>query len=204
MRNNSRTLSDKITVLSANCQGLRTYEKRVDVSSFLKDTNASIVCLQDTHLLETDKSSIRQIWPDCYINGSKSNSRGVIILFNNNFEYKILDTYKDDDGNILQLLINLGSFTLNLINIYAPNKDNLNFFAKISELAQNETADHVMICGDFNLVLDPLLDSHNYTNINNPKARQKVIQMINDLDLTDSFRYMNNNVKRFSWRKKIP
>ena len=76
MRNNSRTLSDKITVLSANCQGLRTYEKRVDVLSFLKDTNESIVCLQNTHLLETDKSSIRQIWPDCYINGSKSNSGG--------------------------------------------------------------------------------------------------------------------------------
>ena len=61
-----------------------------------------------------------------------------------------------------------------------------------------------MICGDFNLVLDPLLDCYNYTKINNPQARQKVLQMINDLDLTDSFRYLNNNVKRFSWRKKNP
>ena len=151
-------------MLSANCQGLRTYEKRVDVLSYLKDTNASIVCLQDTHLLESDKASIRQIWPDCYINGSKSNSRGVIILFSNNFEYEILDSFQDNDGNILQLLINLGTFKLNLINIYAPNKDDPNFFEKISELAQNEIADHVMICGDFNLILDPMLDCHNYTN----------------------------------------
>ena len=204
MRNKSKALPDKIKVLSANCQGLRIYEKRVDVLSYLKDTNASIVCLQDTHLLEKDRSSIRQIWPECYINGSKSNSRGVMILFNNNFEHDILDSFQDDEGNILQLLINLGTFKLNLINIYAPNRDSPNFFTKISELAQNEIADHVMMCGDFNLVLDPLLDCHNYTNINNPQARQKVLQMINNLDLTDSFRHLNNNVKRFSWRKKIP
>ena len=145
MKNETKTLPDKITVLSANCQGLRTYEKRVDVLSYLKDANASIVCLQDTHLLENDRSSIRQIWPECYINGTKTNSRGVIILLNNNSEYSILDSFQDGEGNILQLLINFGTFKLNLINIYAPNKDNPNFFSKIVELAQNENADHVMI-----------------------------------------------------------
>ena len=59
MKTEIKTLPDKIKVLSANCQGLRTYEKRVDVLSYLKDTNASIVCLQDTHLLENDKSSMK-------------------------------------------------------------------------------------------------------------------------------------------------
>ena len=89
MSNKSKALPDRIVVLSANCQGLRTYEKRVDVLSYFKNTNASIICLQDTHLLENDRSSIRQIWPECYINGSKTNSRGVLILFNNNFQYEI-------------------------------------------------------------------------------------------------------------------
>ena len=56
----------------------------------------------------------------------------------------------------------------------------------------------------FNLVLNPSLDCHNYTNINNPQARSKVMEMMNSLDLIDSFRYLNNNVKRFSWRKKTP
>ena len=204
MVNKSKMLQDRIAVLSANCQVLRSYEKRIDVLSYLKDTNVSVVCLKDTHLLEKDRSSIRQIWPDCYINSSKKNSCGVITLLNSNFQYEILDTFQDDEGNILQLLMNFGSFKLNLINIYAPNRDNPNFFSKISELAQNENADHVMICGDFNLVLDPLIDCHNYSNINNPRARHKVLQMINDLDLTDSFRQLNNNVRRYSRRKKNP
>ena len=203
MKNNLKSiLPDKITLLSANSQGLRGYEKRADVLSYLRDTGASVVCLQDTHLLEIDMQSIRQIWPECFISGSKTNSRGVLILINNNFEYKLLDTFKDDEGNILQLLISLSTFKLNLINVYAPNNDNPNFFKKVWQLAQNEIADHVIICGDFNLVLNPSLDCHNYTNINNPQARSNVMEMMNSLDLIDSFRYLNNNVKRFSWRKK--
>ena len=89
MSNKSKALPDRIVVLSANCQGLRTYEKRVDGLSYFKNTIASIICLQDTHLLENGRSSIRQIWPECYINGSKTNSHGVLILFNNNFQYEI-------------------------------------------------------------------------------------------------------------------
>ena len=56
MKNNLKSiLPDKITVLSANCQGLRGYEKRADVLNYLRDTGASVVCLQDTRLLEIDK-----------------------------------------------------------------------------------------------------------------------------------------------------
>ena len=51
-----------IKVLSANCQRLRTYEKKVDVLTYLKDTNAFIICLQDTHLMENDLPSVKQNW----------------------------------------------------------------------------------------------------------------------------------------------
>ena len=80
-------LGESLKVLSANCQGLRNLEKRLYVLTYLKDTNASIFCLQDTHLLEMDISSVKQIWNDCYLHGVKTNARGVGILLNNNFEY---------------------------------------------------------------------------------------------------------------------
>ena len=104
-------------------------------------------------------------------------------------------------GNTLQLLANFSTFKLNLISTYTPNRDSPNFFEKILQLSQNETTDYVMICDDFNLVLNPSIDCHNYTNIYNPRVRSKVTQMMNDLDLTDSFHYLNTNLKRFSWRK---
>ena len=204
MKNSNVSLPNRFMVLSANCQGLRNYEKRIDVLSYLKDTNANIVCLQDTHLLDGDKSSIKQIWPDCYVNRSKTNSRGVVTLLNNNFEYTILNTFKDDEGNILQMIIACGNFKFNLINVYAPNRDSPSFFSKVMQLAHVDNADYVIICGNFNLVLTPSINCYNYVNTNNPQAWTKVIEMMSSLDLIDAFRHLKPNVKRFSWRKKIP
>ena len=69
------SLPNNIMVLSANCQGLRTYKKRIDVLSYMKETGASIVCLQDTHLTEKEINSVKQIWPECYVHGVRNNSR---------------------------------------------------------------------------------------------------------------------------------
>ena len=37
-------------------------------------------------------------------------------------------------------------------------------------MIENSTQDHVILCGDFNLALDPTMDTQNYLNINNPKS----------------------------------
>ena len=46
-----------------------------------------------------------------------------------------------------------------------------------------ETKNNCVLVGDFNLVLSPEKDYFNYMHLNNPKARQKVIEMMLDLDL---------------------
>ena len=92
-----------IRVLSANCQGLGSKEKRADVLSYFKEQNASIICLQDTHWTERDIKSLRTIWGnDLYISEGKTNSRGAAILLNNNFEYKVINCKKDNNGNYLK------------------------------------------------------------------------------------------------------
>ena len=45
---------NNIMVLSTKCQGLRTDEKRIHALSYMKETGASIVYLQDTHLTERE------------------------------------------------------------------------------------------------------------------------------------------------------
>ena len=51
---------NSISVLSANCQGLRNPDKKYDVIAYYKETKASIVCLQDTHLTNNDLSVIKR------------------------------------------------------------------------------------------------------------------------------------------------
>ena len=81
-------IGSTLKVLSANCQGLRNKNKRIDVLNYLKETGAGIICLQDTHLTEQDIQLTKKIWNnEVYLWGKKTNARGVGILINNNFEH---------------------------------------------------------------------------------------------------------------------
>ena len=96
----------------------------------------------------------------------------------------------------------LSPLTLNLTTLYGSNTDNPEFFNHIQNFMQNEQADYNIICGDFNLVLNPDLDSFNYKHTNNPKVRQTVLKMINDYDLCDVYRTLHPSTKRYTWRRK--
>ena len=146
------------------------------------------------------------IWNnECYLHGQKTNARGVGILINNNFEHEVIECNKDVDGNYLQLIMKIQTFKINLITLYAPNIDRPEFFNQIRDLIKNKTdIDYIVVCGDFNLVLDPQLDSMNYKNINHPRSRQIVFETMDELNLIDTFRHFHPNVKRYSWRKRNP
>ena len=125
------SLHNTIKVSSANVQGIRDINKRIDVITYLlKDAN--IICLQDTHLTKIDTHCLRTNFPNCeiFIEGNRTNARGVLILLKKNFEYKIKYSMSDNTGNLLLLDLDLGEISLRLINIYAPNTDNPSFFQK--------------------------------------------------------------------------
>ena len=78
---------------------------------------------------------------------------------------------------VLDLDINKQT-SIRLITIYGPNKDNPEFYNNINEIIKDSNSDFTVICGDFNLVLDPSKDCFNYKTINNPKARKTVLDFI--------------------------
>ena len=198
-------IGNSIKVLSANCQGLRNIEKRIDVLSYFKETNANIVCLQDTHLIEDDIMAVKELWNnDVYINEGKTNSCGVAILLNNNFEYEILSCNKDKSGNYLNLLMKLSLMTINLIMLYGPNNDSTSFFEEISKLIENVCADYNILCGDFNVALDNKIDTFNHRHVNNPRARQGIFDLMRQYDLSDIYRDLHPDTKRFTWKRRNP
>lgn len=64
--------------------------------------------------------------------------------------------------------------------------------------------EYTILCGDWNLVIDPSLDYEYYSQINNPSARQIIIRMIQVLDYVDIWQEMNENVRGFTWRRFNP
>ena len=125
-------------------------------------------------------------------------------MFNNNFEYKVHNKEVDADGNYLILDLTIQTKRITLCNIYGPNTDSPAFFNKISDIITVFSNANIIICGDFNLVQDIHLDYFNYVNINNPKARDRVLQIKEEIGLIDPFRENNFAVKRYTWRKRNP
>lgn len=194
-------------ILSMNCRGLADSQKRRDVFGFLRDKKCSIYCLQDTHFTKQEMKFIRAQWGyDIHISAGRRDARGVAILFNTNFEYKILKERADTQGNLLILEIEINKqLSISLITIYGPNQDSPVFFHDINEYIKNSTTDFTVLCGDFNLVLDPSKDYFNYrTTNNNAKSRNVVKDMIVENKLQDPFRVYNPLVSSYTWLKKIP
>ena len=75
------------------------------------------------------------------------------------------------------------------------------FFESIQAHIDDMQCTNIIWCGDFNLVLNPDLDCYNYKCVNNPKARNKVLELIKSNGYVDPFRQLYENPRRYSWRK---
>ena len=198
-------MADTIKVVTVNCQGLSTPSKRKDVLNFYKSKKYSIICFQDTHFIPDLEPYIESQWGyKCIFNSYCSNSRGVAIFFNNDFEVKLYKEKKDANGNLLALDLSIDENRLTLLNIYGPNNDSPIFFEIIRDVLLEFDNPYFMICGDFNITLNPDLDSYNYYHVNNPNAREKLMEIMNDLNLVDYFRILNPDKRVYTWHKKIP
>ena len=80
------------------------------------------------YLLENESNVIKIFLKcDCHLSGFRTNSRGVAIVLCSNFEYKTIKMEIDKNGNYFYLDIELQSFSLRFINIYAANNDTPSF-----------------------------------------------------------------------------
>ena len=195
---------DKITIASLNAQGLNGAKKRRDVIDHLRSKNYTIICLVDTHFTKDQERYITSEWGyQAVYNSFNSQSRGVAIFLTNKFEFKIHNTHRDTNGNVLLLDIEIEKHRITLAAIYGPNTDEPTFYEHLQENIIKMGNIHTIITGDFNLLLNPSIDGINYKNVNNPNARQTVLKMMTELNLYDVWRDENNDKKTFTWKRKL-
>lgn len=78
------------------------------------------------------------------------------------------------------------------------------FYVYVQEIFLELNNDSFMLVGDFNLALNSVIDTKNYNSINNPKAREKLLEDIDDLYIFYYFKILNPGKKVFTWSKKNP
>lgn len=198
-------MASKLTFCSANCQGLgnRLTSKRTDVIKYLKSKKFDIYFIQDTHFEKNMENIIRSEWGyECFFSSYNSRSRGVAIFLNNTFQFKVKKVISDNEGNFLILKLIIESLEYLLINIYAPNTDDPQFFKNIQTIVNINYAENIIIGGDWNLLLDNNLDGNNYKNVNNPNAKKEVSNLTQIYNLIDVWRHCHPTERKYTWHRK--
>jgi exonuclease III len=74
--------------------------------------------IQETHLVNTDY--LKLVWKQNYLsNCVRTNSAGVMILFNKRFQTKLI--HKDSEGRLIIVVVEDGDDKFILVNAYFPN-----------------------------------------------------------------------------------
>lgn len=118
----------QITFISWNVRGLGKLSKLKQVMHRFKQLKASIVFLQETHLLTSELQKIQRRWPgQMYSASYASNARGVITLIHKSIPFKVIKAIPDKAGRYLILQGLFTDVNINLVNLYGPNSDNPKF-----------------------------------------------------------------------------
>uniref|UniRef100_A0AAX7UCT3 exodeoxyribonuclease III n=1 Tax=Astatotilapia calliptera TaxID=8154 RepID=A0AAX7UCT3_ASTCA len=159
-------------IISWNINGCGDPIKRRKVLTYLKSKNADIAFIQESHIAgEEEAKKFKRDWVGSVFHSSYSSKRnGVLILVNKKLSFVLLKKYNDDEGRIICLEALINGVRTVLCNIYAPNKEEPVFFHKINKIIGDHVG-QVILAGDFNQVMDGIIDKSNPRGTSTPRDR---------------------------------
>ena len=100
---------------------------------------------------------------------------------------------------MLILNIVIGEELITIAVIYGPNQDTPIFYENLLNILSENMNNPMIICGDFNLTLNFSLDASGYLRENNIKSKQKVLEIMEILELVDTWRVTNPTERKFTY-----
>uniref|UniRef100_A0A803TU04 Reverse transcriptase domain-containing protein n=1 Tax=Anolis carolinensis TaxID=28377 RepID=A0A803TU04_ANOCA len=187
-------MAQRIKIYSNNVNGFNSPNKRKKIWHHIKKGKYDIICLQETHISHKHVAHLTQnsLGRTYYASGPEK-KRGVVTYVNNKILSKI--AFKDQEGRILGIMIEIGGRRTLICNIYAPNGCKTNFANNLQQKILEHEYEDVILLGDFNGVLDTKLDKSTTKGITKKKDSGKLpsrfIQLKMELGLQDIWRHRN-------------
>ena len=125
---------------------------------FSRGTDLTLFFYKKHWSSDLDMQIKRELEGDAFFAHGTNSARGVAILITSRLGYNYKQIRSDNEGRVLNMLLEVDDHTLNLINVYAPSKDSQrrDFFLGLNRFL-SDSNDNVM-GGDFNCIFNSRLD----------------------------------------------
>lgn len=158
-------MASSINIITWNVKGLNNPIKRKKVLTHLKNKNADIVFIQETHLKTSDSSRLKSGWEGQFFHSSfQKKARGTAILIHKRIPFTASSVLADPSGRYVIVIGTLFHLNVILSNIYAPNYDDPLFFSQVFGRISCLNSHLLIVGGDFNLCMNPGLDRSSKKN----------------------------------------
>ena len=193
-----------IRFITWNVKGMNHPNKRSRVFSHLKHLKAEIIFLQETHLRIADQTRLRKPWIGQVFHSSfNSKSRGVSILISKELQFSASNVISDPHGRYVIVAGTLMHTLVLLVNVYAPNFDDVGFANKLlSSLPGLDN--HLLIFGaDLNTAIDPARDRSSSRQAA-PSAMSRAFSLFMEQHgYVDPWRFNNPSAREYSFFSNV-
>lgn len=190
--------NDSVKIISFNVNGVLNIVKMNKILSKLKREKAQIALLQETHMSQMDHLRLkRKGFKHVFYSSVKSkHKRGVATLITGTLGYEHISEISDDEGRFIRITGKIEGSEITILNVYAPPGSDWIFYRNIFDLMLDSQG--TVICGgDFNLRLNPKIDSSNPNNYSNSLIKNINSYMI-EMGIMDVWRKLHPSNKDFT------
>lgn len=121
------------------------------------------------------------------------------ILISKEAPFTLTDRLVDPEGRYVFLKGTYRDRTLTLANVYFPNSAQITFCQKVIHKLKGFSSGLILMGGDFNIPLDPTVDSSTGTSCITYRALKKVKQLLSSLQLVDTWRFLHPEARDFTF-----
>lgn len=194
------TMDNTLRICTWNVKGIHNPIKRKKVMSYIRKNKIGIALLQETHLDKQEHLKLKQGgYNQVFFSSFSSKSRGVAVLISKNIPLNVVKLIEDDRGRFVIINGTLFGNSISLFNIYFPPGHPSDFLIKTFADFYDLRSDYMIVAGDFNCMLNPLIDRFPHKIATPSKLAKQINGICEDLELTDVWRALHPSGKEYSF-----